>query len=702
MTTVAIILAAGMGTRLNGFCEKPLIKIMGKSIIEHHIINALEANIISIVVIGYRANKIEEKIKKYNPIIIHNNEYDSTNNMYSFFLTQEVVRSLNPTNIFVVNGDTFFADNIFKVYEEYENGIPINYFQDRLDSMKCVIRDDETIIRISKKIDEGTPIGCAIDFYKFKYEDILKIYDISEKIIQKDRKQWFEVALQKFFEDNHVKMIINKVKGGEIDDLDDLKEIITNVVPSSIVRNYDLENSTIIFDVDGTVLRGDQVVDSSVIKLMNGLISYQYPIFFVTNNSSYTKKFLLEKFNNFGIYIKDETSFITSLDVAIENIKGEGIKNIRVFGNSQVKEYISQYFDIKEKPEIILVCYHNQFVYSEITDIIDLINQGTKYYCTHEDLFFPSEKSKYPDIGLITEVLYRCTNKKPTKIFGKSSIFFENYIKNRIDKAIYLGDNISTDYELAKKCEFNFILVLSGISTLKDYQNSEYDFPAIQHIGTLNIFDFLHFVANERYLSWKQNFLNFLKIINDEQIHYFASSGTLLGAARHRGIIPWDTDIDIAITRENIDVFRKCIEKYPQYYLYVRDQREEKPLDQKTYISENVYVYNKETESSVCDVEIYRKIESNFQIGEEIHNSYYKYVDGFFNSIKSEIPTEWVENLVEIPFYDSYIKVPSNFDKILKYRFGEDCFECIPSFFVNSEDERKKTSKRILKEFKPF
>lgn len=42
------------------------------------------------------------------------------------------------------------------------------------------------------------------------------------------------------------------------------------------------------------------------------------------------------------------------------------------------------------------------------------------------------------------------------------------------------------------------------------------------------------------------------RIFKDHHIHYWATCGTLLGAVRHQGMIPWDDDIDVCMMEDEI------------------------------------------------------------------------------------------------------------------------------------------------------
>jgi lipopolysaccharide cholinephosphotransferase len=158
--------------------------------------------------------------------------------------------------------------------------------------------------------------------------------------------------------------------------------------------------------------------------------------------------------------------------------------------------------------------------------------------------------------------------------------------------------------------------------------------------------------------------LRMLKIVDHicvkHNIQYWLDWGTLLGAVRHEGFIPWDDDLDIAMTRENYNKFLEVAKEELPKDLFIQN------LDTTVYAS-NTWTQIKDKKSVIV-----------LEEGEQYYQGLYLDIFPLDKYSKNPFKRNFVEKLlkrlyvfayaVNAPLKKPYFKginIPKNIIKLL-------------------------------------
>jgi choline kinase len=230
----AVILAAGIASRLRPLTDntpKCLLKVGDKKILELTIDNIIANNINDVIIVtGYLEQMIKDFVSaKYpdlNVCYIYNEVYSSTNNIYSLWLTKDILLG---DEMLLLDSDIIFdKDIIGKLLNSgYDNCLALKRHNVQEEEIKVKVDSTGRVLDIGKEIIPKEAIGESIGIEKFGVEALRKLFIIIDRmmVVEKQVNRFYEAAFQELVTGDTDIFIVDTTDYicMEIDTADDLK-----------------------------------------------------------------------------------------------------------------------------------------------------------------------------------------------------------------------------------------------------------------------------------------------------------------------------------------------------------------------------------------------------------------------------------------------------------------------------------------------
>lgn len=214
----------------------------------------------------------------------------------------------------------------------------------------------------------------------------------------------------------------------------------------------------------------------------------------------------------------------------------------------------------------------------------------------------------------------------------------------------------------------------------------------------------------------KEILIDILRICEKHQLRVYMMYGTLLGAVRHGGFIPWDDDLDVAMPRVDYDLFKEYAKKELPDNIKIRDATDNvhngcwfmkihnvntaavhaytKDKDRYTGVFVDIFPLDgcpeeeSERNKHVRKVHLWMKLNHKLRFGfDRAHSWKGKIAYLFMIPLKKVLPYDF--------FYKKYEK------EVKKYKFDEEKL-CVADWFSSLEHRFMKTSDFRTAEQKSF
>jgi NagD protein len=226
----------------------------------------------------------------------------------------------------------------------------------------------------------------------------------------------------------------------------------------------------IIFDLDGTVYRGDHLIPGAA-ETVETVRRHAHPLVFVTNAIE-TPAEHAEKLCRLGMEV-DASEIVNSALILVDHLRRE-MPGACVYpiGDPPLLEQLSPFFQFSEDPseiDVVVASTDRAFDFHKLNIGFQALRHGARFWATNADPTWPLSEGEIPDVGAIIGALEGCTGRTVEVVAGKPSSIAARAALERLGRSAHecliIGDSLRSDIAMGMQAGMMTALVLTGVTT---------------------------------------------------------------------------------------------------------------------------------------------------------------------------------------------------------------------------------------------
>lgn len=231
-----------------------------------------------------------------------------------------------------------------------------------------------------------------------------------------------------------------------------------------------------LIDLDGTLYRGDQAIPGAI-ETMHQLHVAGRGVAYVTNNSGHTPEEIADRLQGMGLEASPDEVVSSALATAAV-LASRGVRSAFCVCGSGLKAALQdrgiEVLDTSASTaEVVVIGWDRTVDYEKLKVAGLLVQRGAALIASNGDVAFPAPDGLWPGAGAILAAVTATTGAQ-AEIIGKPypALFKAALSVAGGTRPLVVGDRLDTDIEGAARLGWDTLLVLSGVTSEADLEES--------------------------------------------------------------------------------------------------------------------------------------------------------------------------------------------------------------------------------------